>query len=264
MKNNKEDYLERLERLRPIDDIFMRAMFRDNRSLGEFVLRIIMERPDLKLTKFSVQADMKHVTGARSVVFDVLAEDSNGEVLSMEVQRETKGAEPYRARYNSSNIDIGKLKEGQKFEELPVKWVIFITEKDFFKDGAPIHHIRNADKDTGMVFNDGAHILYVNGEYRGDDPLGRLMHDFNCADPEEMYNPEFRERARYLKKTEGGASTMCKEMEELAAAAFDEGMAKKGTEMVINMLKAGDVTTERMAAYSGLTVEEIEEIRKNM
>ena len=33
----------------------------------------------------------------------------------------------------------------------------------------------------------GTHILYVNGEYRGDSDLGKLMHDFNCIDAEEMY-----------------------------------------------------------------------------
>ncbi len=36
---------------------------------------------------------------------------------------------------------------------------------------------------TGDLFNDGEHILYVDGEYRGDDEIGDLMHDFNCSDP---------------------------------------------------------------------------------
>ena len=39
---------------------------------------------------------------------------------------------------------------------------------------------------TGESFEDGAYILYVNGEYRGDSALGRLMHDFNCVNADEM------------------------------------------------------------------------------
>ena len=35
------DDLERLRRFRPIDDTFMRGLFRDNIPLAEFVLRII-------------------------------------------------------------------------------------------------------------------------------------------------------------------------------------------------------------------------------
>ena len=31
-----------------------------------------------------------------------------------------------------------------------------------------------------------AHILYVNGKYRGDDEVGKLMHDFSCTDPDDM------------------------------------------------------------------------------
>jgi len=32
---------------------------------------------------------------------------------------------------------------------------------------------------TCNPFDDGEHILYVNGQYRGDDEIGNLMHDFN-------------------------------------------------------------------------------------
>jgi hypothetical protein len=31
----------------------------------------------------------------------------------------------------------------------------------------------------------------VNGAYRGEDEIGRLMHDFSCADPEDMLDKDF-------------------------------------------------------------------------
>ena len=37
-----------------------------------------------------------------------------------------------------------------------------------------------------VLFGDGSHILYVNGKYRGDDEVGKLMHDFSCTDPDDM------------------------------------------------------------------------------
>lgn len=107
-----------------------------------------------------------------------------------------------------------------------------------------------------MGFDDGAHILYVNGEYRGEDPLGKLMHDFNCADPEEMYYAEFKERAWYFKKAEGGVSIMCKEMEEI--------IIKAKTEVVESELKKINVIMEQLSAFSGITVEDLDEIRKLM
>lgn len=32
------------------------------------------------------------------------------------------------------------------------------------------------------LFGDGSHILYVNGKYRGNDEIGKLMHDFSCTE----------------------------------------------------------------------------------
>lgn len=34
-------------------------------------------------------------------------------------------------------------------------------------------------KETGKVFDDEAHIIYVNGTFRDETPLGKLMHDFS-------------------------------------------------------------------------------------
>lgn len=42
--------------------------------------------------------------------------------------------------------------------------------------------------DTYAVLNKkiGEDVLYVNGKYRGDDEVGKLMHDFSCTDPDDM------------------------------------------------------------------------------
>ena len=64
-RHHQED-LQRLRGFRPIDDTFMRGMFKDNIPLAELVLRIIVGKPDLILTKCETQADLKRVTGARA------------------------------------------------------------------------------------------------------------------------------------------------------------------------------------------------------
>jgi len=42
--------------------------------------------------------------------------------------------------------------------------------------------------DTYAILNKkiGEDVLYVNGKYRGDDEVGKLMHDFSCTDPDDM------------------------------------------------------------------------------
>lgn len=74
-KKKEQRHLEDLERLRgfrPIDDTFMRGLFKENIPLAELVLRIIIGKQDLKLLKCETQADMKRVTGARSICLDAI------------------------------------------------------------------------------------------------------------------------------------------------------------------------------------------------
>jgi len=104
----------------------------------------------------------------------------------LEVQRQDKGADPHRARYHSSVMDIENLHSGQEFKELPDTYTIFIIEKDFFDQCEAVYLIERINLRTGKSFEDGQHILYVNGEYRGDSAIGKLMHDFNCTQVSDM------------------------------------------------------------------------------
>ena len=117
---------------------------------------------------------------------DAYATDAAGKKYDIEVQRADRGAGPHRARYHSSIMDVENLDKGEPFDSLPDTYTIFITEKDFFGVGEPIYQIQRMNLTTGESFDDGAYILYVNGEYRGDSALGMLMHDFNCMDADEM------------------------------------------------------------------------------
>lgn len=206
--------LEKLPGLRPIDDDFMRCLFKENIPLAQFVLRIIMEKPDLIVTELDTQADMKRLGGARSVTLDVYATDDSNQKYDIEVQREGKGARPRRARYHASVMAIENLNQGQEFEELIDTYTIFITEKDFYGDGEPCYKIERVNTTRRELFGDGDHILYVNGEYRGDSDVGKLMHDFCCSDPDDMYFDIIADRTRYLKGMTKGDDTVCKAFEE--------------------------------------------------
>ena len=87
---------------------------------------------------------------------------------------------------------------------MPDTYTIFITERDFYGKGEPVYVIERVNLTTGNEFGDGEHILYVNGEYRGESELGRLMHDFNCINAADMNFSLLAERTRYLKENPEG------------------------------------------------------------
>lgn len=246
-----------MRRFRPIDDIFMRGLFKDNLPLAEFVLRIITGKQDLVLLKCEIQADMKRVTGARSVCLDAYATDSMGRKYDIEVQRSVYGADPHRARYHSSMMEVENLDENHDYRELPDTYVIFITEKDYYQAGKAVYMIQNMNQTLNQPFGDGAHILYVNGEYRDDSAIGKLMHDFNCADADDMHYGLLAERTRYLKENSKGVNEMYRTMDEVEKECYEEGRETQAELTAINLRKLG-LPLEQIAHAVGFHVEKVE------
>lgn len=253
----RQDDLAKLRGLRPIDDDFMRCMFRDNIPLAQFVLRILTEKPDLIVSGSETQKDLKRLVGARSIMLDVYACDSLGTKYDMEIQRSDRGADKHRVRYHSSAIDVENLHSGQEFEELPETYTIFITENDIFAKDKPCYRIERVNMDgDGELFNDGEHILYVNGAYRGETEIGKLMHDFCCWNPDDMNFDLMRETARYYKETPEGVEIMCKAFEETRR----EGAYRAQIETAKRLISRGKMSLEEIAEDTALPLETVQEL----
>ena len=87
----------------------------------------------------------------------------------------------------------------------------------------PIYHIERIVKETGEPFADGSMILYVNGEYEGQDALGSLMKDFKQSDYRLIENKILKEKVRMLKETKEGREKMCLIFEEIRNKGIEEG-----------------------------------------
>lgn len=219
LEQKKSRYLEKIKQLRLIDDTFFNSCFDGNIPCMEVVLRAVLGNDRLRVTEVVTQQSVPNLYG-RAVRFDALATDGET-IYNVEIQRSDEGAIPRRARFNSSMIDSREVSKGTLFPDLPETYVIFITEHDVWKRGKSLYKVCRTFEDTEEVFNDGAHILYVNGECRSESPLGRLMHDFFCSDPNDMYSDVLAERVRFFKEDEKGVATMCKVMEEI----YNDGIA---------------------------------------
>ncbi len=252
--------LQRLRGLRPIDDDFMRCLFKDNIELAEFVLRIIIGKEDLIITECQTQKDMKRLVGARSVCLDAYGTDSSGKKYDLEIQREDKGANPHRARYHSSVLDVENLNAGQDFHELPDTYTIFITEKDFYGEGKAIYLIERINLTINRPFEDGEHILYVNGEYRGKSDLGKLMHDFNCTNAADMNYEIMAKRTRYLKENPRGVNEMCKVLEEMR----NETAEKTLVQTIKNLMETMKWSAEQAMAAMKIPTSEQEKYKSRL
>ena len=249
-RKHAED-LQRLRGFRLLDDDFLNKVFED-KACAEFLLQIILQRTDLRVQRVHGQNDIKNLQG-RSVRLDILAVDETDRVYNIEVQRSDKGAGVKRARYNSSLIDANVTEPGDEYEKLNEIYVIFITEHDVLGDGHPIYRIDRTVRETGALFGDESHILYVNAQIKDDTALGQLMHDFSCTSAEEMHYQILADRVRYFKEDTEGVATMCKAMEDMRNEAVKANAIKAAR----SFLALGKLSYEEIANSLGLTVDEV-------
>ena len=99
--------------------------------------------------------------------------------------------------------------------------------------------------------------LYVNGEYRDDSAIGKLMHDFNCADADDMHYGLLAERTRYLKENSKGVNEMYRTMDEVEKECYEEGRETQAELAAINLRKLG-LPLEQIAHAVGFHVEKVE------
>lgn len=254
-----EKYKNIVKNLTLMSDIFMRNVFKQKECL-EYVLQVIMEKPDLRVTDQVIQKDYKNLQG-RSAIMDCVARDSNGKQFDVEIQQDNEGASPKRARYHSGLMDMNILNPGQDFDELPESYVIFITRDDVLGYGLPAYHIDRQIKELDKEFQDEAHIIYVNSRKQEDTALGRLMHDLHCKSADEMHSPVLAKRIYELKETQKGVELMCKEMEKIYSEGLESGekrgelKAKKET--VLSLAEMG-LPVETIAKAVNLSVSDIQ------
>ena len=227
------DDIERdIENFRLFDDEFFNACFKDNVKAVTLILRIIFNDENLEIINLKVQEDFTNFRG-HSVTLDIIARNKvTNTIYNIEIQRSKygDGASPERARYHVDIYDTHNLKKNHDFRSLPSTYVIFITEEDIFGEGLPIYKIQRTFEHNHKPFNDRSYIYYVNGAYKGDDDIAKLVHDFQCQKPEEFYFEELAEKVRFFKRTKEGkmeiSSLLKKTADKYIRANKDKYIAK--------------------------------------
>lgn len=227
------------------DDDLMSLVFENNIPATELLLKIILERDDIKVISSKGQEDLRNpYQDGRNIRLDIRAKDSKGVEFDVEVQRNEKGSDPRRARFHGSMLDSRMLKKNQDFKDIKDAYVIFICQHDKFKSNLPIYHVEKTVKETGESYEDGAHVIYVNGLYKGDDAFGKLAHDFNCIKADEIFYEPLAKGVKHFKETEEGRNIMCESFSRLADKVADERSEQDLIKYVKLMMKNMKCTLE--------------------
>ena len=263
LEKRYERYKEKIKHFTIMNDIFMRNVLKET-ACTEYILQVIMDMKELKVIDQTLQKDYKNLQG-RSAVLDCVARDAKNNHFNVEIQGENDGASPKRARYHSGLLDMNLLNPGEPFDSLPETYVIFITKNDVLGYNLPINHIRRRSNETGEIFEDGQHIIYVNSKKQDDTELGRLMHDLHCKEADKMYSNILSARVHQLKETAEGVKTMCQELEEIYNEGEQSGFLrgeqsgelKKARETTLALLEMG-MSVKQIAKAVNLSIETVQ------
>ena len=195
------------------------------------------------------------------MVLDCLCTDKEGNIYSIELQNDSLGASPKRARYHSGLIDMNISNKGKSFDYLPESYVIFICGRDVLKGDKQIYHISRIIKELGEDFPDQTNIIYVNTSKSSSNDLGKLIEDFYTADPEKMHSKILAKRVSRLKIAEnlekGDEKAMTTYYDRLKRQwkkeGTEEGMAKG---MAKGLAEGLEKSEDIMAKLMGILVKE--------
>lgn len=95
-------------------------------------------------------------------------------------------------------------------------------------------------EELSRPFNDGEHIIYVNGDYRGSDDIGKLMNDFRSSKVDDMILESLKETVNRYKNNPREVAAMCADLEKWSMDERSEGRAEgraEGAELLARLLK---------------------------
>lgn len=220
MNLSVEQKIERINRFRPVDDVFFEVLAKDI-PFDQEMLRLILGDKNLIVKDVIVQSDERNLYG-RSVRLDALCILGNGAKCNVEVQRSDNDNHVKRVRYNASMITVKESDTGTDYSRIPEVYVVYISEFDIFKRNKTVYHIEKIIKETGDTIDDGLHEIFVNTKIHDGTEIAEFMKHFTETRFDDPRFPCFTNAVKAIKDTEGGRGSMCKIMEEYAKEYAEE------------------------------------------
>ena len=197
-------------------------------------------------------------------ILDLYAVDVEGTQFNVEVQNQKIDYVLKRARYYAGLLDAQSLQSGVSYVSLSDLYAIFICRHDPFDEDKPKYVYEYRSEELSLDI--GVHIIIVNGACIDDSPLGRLMHDMQCANPDEMYYEELRKICAFYKKTNEGRLVMtgvfAEIWEEGREEGREEGKANATQEIALKLMAGGVLSHAQIAECTNLSMEQVQALAK--
>ena len=266
------------EQLQIKDDFMFSVIMRNPKYCKPFLERILGVRI-MRIEYPKSQETIDITADAKSVRLDIYVEDAENTVYNVEMQTVENRNLPKRTRYYQGMIDLNILEKGENYKNLKKSFVIFICTFDMFGEGRHIYTFENrCIENLNLPLGDDTVKIILNTKGTMDDvsPELKSLLDYIDGDkPEDDFTRELEDAVGLVRKNEKWRldyMTLQMNYQEKYEQGLAEGMEQgieQGIEQgnrqsAIKMLKAGKLSSEEIVMYSGLTLEQVIELEKEL
>ena len=187
-------------------------------------------------------------------------EDGKENVYNIEMQTTENRNLPKRTRYYQGMIDLNILEKGDNYKDLKRSFVIFVCTFDLFGEGRHIYTCENrCIQNLELGLGDGTTkiILNTKGTMNDVTPAMKKLLDFiDGKEPEDDYTKELDKAVQAVRKNEKWRldyMTLQMNYQE----KYEQGVEHEQRQSALRMIEAGKLTSEEIALYSGLDLEQV-------
>ncbi len=256
------------EELQIKDDFMFSVIMRNPKFCKPFLERVL----GVKISRIEYPRPQETIdlsAEAKSVRLDIYVEDAEETVYNIEMQAATNRNLPRRTRYYQGMIDLNILEKGKDYKDLKRSFVIFVCVFDLFGEGRHIYTFENrCIQNPELGLGDDAIKIILNTKGTMDDvtpELKRLLDFIDGKAPEDEFTRELDEAVQSARKNEKWRleyMTLQMHYQEKYEQGFDEGDRKRAISVAMRMIEDGELSLEKIALYSGLTLEQVSELEK--
>ena len=270
-ENRKGFYMEKaFEELQLKDDFMFGIIMRNPKFCKPFLERIL----GIKISRIEYPKSQDIIdlaADAKSVRLDIYVEDDDNSVYNIEMQTTENGNLPKRTRYYQGMIDLGILEKGENYKNLKRSFIIFVCTFDLFGKGRHIYTFENCCiQDCAIRLGDDAVKIILNTKGIMNDITPEMKRVLDFIDGKEASDDYTRELEKEMKSIRENEKwrldymTLQMSYQEKFEQGVEQGIGQEKIEAAIRMIEAGKLSVDEIAIYSGLPLEQVLELQKEL
>ena len=174
---------------------------------------------------------------------------------------------PKRTRYYQGMIDFNILEKGENYKNLKKSFVIFVCTFDLVGEGKHIYTFENrCIESLQLPLGDDAVKIILNTKRMMDDvthELKSLLDYIDGAQPDDDFTKELEDAVDLVRRNEKWRldyMTLQMNYQE----KYEQGIEQGNKQSAVRRIKAGKLSSEEISTYTGLTIEQIVELEKEL